>query len=224
MRKVVENMRNRIKIALLGGTGNLGKGLAMRLAIAGYEVTIGSRKPEKAKERAKNYSEEAGVQIKAASNSDAALESDIAIFAIPWEHAFDTAMSLKSELKNKIVVSPLVPMRKVNGFFTYLTLPEGSAAEKMAKMLPESVIISAFHSIPAVKFADLTAEFDWDVPVCGDDEEAKKKVINLINSINGLRGLDAGPLSMSSAIEQLTPLILNISLRSNQKNLGVKFL
>jgi hypothetical protein len=196
----------------------------MRLAIAGYDVIVGSRKLEKAKEKAKNYSNEAGVQISAATNSDAAIESDIAIFTIPWEFAFETARTLKSQLKNKIVVSPLVPMRKTNSFFTYLTLPEGSAAQKMARILPESIIISAFHSIPAVKFADLSAEFDWDIPVCGDDEMAKREVINLINSINGLRGLDAGTLSMSSAIEQLTPLILNISLRNNQRNLGVKFL
>ncbi len=212
-----------MRIAVLGGTGNLGKGLAMRLAVAGYDVIVGSRDMEKAKRVAEEYSREANREIFPAVNERAALECDLAIVTIPWKHAFSTLKNLRGALSGKTVVSPLVPMRKVGGVYKYLRMPEGSAAEKVSKLLPDSSVISAFHLIPAQRFANLAEKFDWDVPVCGDDEEAKRVVLDVVNSINGLRGLDAGPLEFSSVLEQLVPLILNVSRNSGEKDLGIKF-
>jgi len=130
--------------------------------------------------------------VKGAVNSEAAKFCDIVFFTIPWEHAFTTAERLREELRNKIVVSPLVPMKKENGVFTYVRLPEGSAAEKLAKIL-DSKVVSTFHSVPAARFADLNEKIGWDLPVCGDDDDAKAIVAEIAEKI-GFRVLDAGPL------------------------------
>lgn len=217
-----------MKIALLGGTGNLGVGLAVRFAMLGHDVIVGSRKLEKAEKKAEEYNEilskmESKAKVIGLKNEDAARKSEISFFTIPWNHAFSTAEQLKDVLADKIVVSPLVPMEKKNGFFIYNPIPEGSAAEKLAGILKNSRVVSAFHNIPADKFADLDAKFDWDVAVCSDDEDAKKIVIDLINQIDGLRALDAGPLAASRMIESITPLLITISIKNKMKDLGVKF-
>lgn len=211
-----------MKIALLGGTGNLGKGLAVRLSLLGYEVIVGSRSEEKAAKLAKEYSEIAGVEVKGVVNSKASKLCDIAFFTIPWEHAFTTAEKLREGLRNKIVVSPLVPMKKESGVFTYVKLLEGSAAEKLAKIL-ESKVVAAFHSVPAARFADLNEKIDWDLPVCGDDDDAKAVVKEIAEKM-GFRVLDAGPLRSSSIVEAITPLILNIMVRNKMGELTVKFI
>ena len=211
-----------MKIALLGGTGNLGKGLAIRLARVGHEVIVGSRKREKAIEKAEEYLKLCSGKISGMANEDAARNCEIAIFTIPWEHAIETARLLKDSLKGKIVVSPLVPVKKIDGVFVY-DVKDVSAAEMLASALENSSVVSALHTIPAKRFANLKEKFEWDVPVCGDDEKAKKAVIDLIAEIDGLRPLDAGPLSTSRLIEGLTPLILNIMARQHLPELGVKF-
>lgn len=217
-----------MKIALLGGTGHLGKGLALRLAPLGYEIIVGSRKLEKAEEKANEYLRELKSRnlsgtIYGLQNEDASKDCEVVVFTIPWEHAFTTAEALKELLAGKIVVSPLVPMKKVDKHFMYVKPEEGSAAEKLASILTRSRVVAAFHSIPADKFADLDAKFNWDIPICGDDDEAKKVVIDLTNKIDGLRALDAGPLSASSMIESLVPLLVNLMVKNGLRDLGVKF-
>jgi len=217
----------KLKIALLGGTGHLGVGLAVRFAILGHEVIVGSRKLEKARMKAEEYNEilermGENVRITGLANEDAARMAEVSVFTIPWEHAFSTAESLKDALKGKIVISPLVPMEKKGKIFYYATLPEGSAAEKLASIL-DSKVVSAYHTIPAEKFARLDEKFEWDVAVCGDDEEAKRTVIDLTNEIDGLTAYDAGPLAVSSMVESLTPLLINLMIRNKLKDLGIKF-
>ncbi len=219
-----ENM----KIALLGGTGHLGIGLAIRFAILGHEVIVGSRKLEKAEMKAEEYNNILSnlgekARVRGLANEDAAMEAEVCIFTIPWEHAFSTAEALKEVLRDKIVVSPLVPMERKGKIFYYTKLPEGSAAEKLASILNGSKVISAYHNIPAEKFARFDESFKWDVAVCGDDERAKKIVIELTNQIDGLRAFDAGPLAVSSMVESITPLLINIMVRNKMKDLGVRF-
>ncbi|MEM2175699.1 MAG: NADPH-dependent F420 reductase [Archaeoglobaceae archaeon] len=217
-----------MRIAILGGTGNLGIGLSLRLAIAGYEVVVGSRSEEKAIARAEEYknllSKKGYVgKITGAQNLFAAEICDIAIITVPWENAFSLAEKLKSALADKIVLSPLVPMKKEGKFFRYVELPEGSASEKIAGILNESKIVAAFQNIPAERFADLDAKFEWDVVVCGDETDAKRKVIEIINQIKGLRALDAGDLQISRITERLTVLILNIMATNRFGEISVKF-
>ncbi len=211
-----------MKIALLGGTGNLGKGLALRLSKLGYEVIVGSRKLEKAEKKAKEYMDAGGVDIVGMENAKAASVADIVFFTIPWEHAFTTAELLRNELNNKIVVSPLVPMEKLNDVFIYKKPSEGSAAEKLAAILESDLVVSAFHTVPANRFAELNEKLNWDVPVCGDNKDAKRKIMGLIEEME-LRPLDAGPLSNSYLVESITPLILNIMVRNKLGEVGIKF-
>ncbi|MEM0022956.1 MAG: NADPH-dependent F420 reductase [Archaeoglobaceae archaeon] len=217
-----------MKIAVLGGTGNLGIGLSLRLAILGYEVVVGSRSEEKAKAKAEEYLKilsEHGYagKITGAVNAEASRQCDLAVITVPYEQAFTLAESLRNELAGKIVVSPLVPMKKEGKLFRYVELPEGSAGEKIARILKDSKVVSAYHNIPADRFANLNSSFEWDVLVCGDDFEAKKAVVELTNEIKGLRALDCGDLKNSKIVESLTVLILNVMIANKLKELGVKF-
>ncbi len=229
--KGIENaksMKGKMKIALLGGTGHLGIGLAVRFAILGHEVIVGSRKLEKAMMKAEEYNDilkDLGerARVRGLVNEDAAKEADVCIFTIPWEYAFSTAESLREALRDKIVVSPLVPMEKKGKVFYYAKLPEGSAAEKLASILDSSKVVSAYQTIPAEKFARFDESFEWDVAVCGDDGGAKRVVIELTNQIDGLRAFDAGPLAVSSMVESITPLLINIMVRNKMRDLGVRF-
>lgn len=217
-----------MKIAILGGTGNLGIGLSLRFAILGYDVIIGSRSEEKAKSKAEEYlkilsDHGYGGKITGANNAEASKQCDLAVITVPYEQAFALAENLRNELRDKIVVSPLVPMKKEGKFFRYVELPEGSAGEKIASILRESRVVSAYHNIPAERFADLASSFEWDVLVCGDDPEAKKTVAEITNEIKGLRALDCGDLRNSRMVESLTVLILNVMVANKLKELGVKF-
>ncbi|MCS7118607.1 MAG: NADPH-dependent F420 reductase [Archaeoglobaceae archaeon] len=217
-----------MKIALLGGTGNLGMGLSLRLAILGYEVIVGSRSEERAKRRAEEYKvilSEKGFsgKIRGLTNSEASKLCEIAIITVPWEQAFMLVENLKIELNKKITISPIVPMKKDGIFFRYVEIPEGSAGEKIARILKDSRVVSAYHNVPADRFADLDSKFDWDVPICGDDDEAKKVVIEMTNEVKGLRGLDCGDLRNSKMVESLTVLILNLMAKNKLKEIGVKF-
>uniref|UniRef100_A0A7J2THZ5 NADPH-dependent F420 reductase n=1 Tax=Archaeoglobus fulgidus TaxID=2234 RepID=A0A7J2THZ5_ARCFL len=217
-----------MKIAVLGGTGHLGAGLSLRLAIAGYEVIIGSRSEEKARIKAEEYGRmlsERGHSGKFSgmTNSEASKSCDIAIVTVPWEQAFLLAENLKEELAGKIVVSPLVPMRKDGKTFRYVELPEGSAGKRVARILKESKVVSAYQCIPADRFADLEASFEWDVIVCSDHEDAKETVMEITDSIEGLKALDGGNLENSKLVESLTVLILNLMTLNGLKGLGIKF-
>ncbi|MFP3910143.1 MAG: NADPH-dependent F420 reductase [Halobacteriota archaeon] len=217
-----------MRVALIGGTGDIGAGLALRLAILGHEIYVGSRKEEKAVTKCEEYHEcvvdfKSNCTFVGMSNEVAAKEGEISILTIPWKHAFSTAEELQEPLKDKIVVSPIVPMRKEGGCFQFCPPESGSAAEKLASVLNQSIVVSAFHTIPADKFFDLNANFEWDVPVCGDDEGAKLEVMDLIDQIKGLRPLDAGPLTASRMVESITPLIVNIMVRNKLKDLGIRF-
>ncbi|ADB57449.1 NADPH-dependent F420 reductase [Archaeoglobus profundus] len=207
-------------ISIVGGTGNLGKGLAVRLALAGYKVVVGSRMVEKAEEKAKEYSKLCGCKIEGLSNDKAIDICDVAILTIPWKSALDFVKNYRDSLSKKIVISPIVPMVK-EGEFVYKPL-NGSMAESIAKILGNKVV-SAFQNIPAKRFSNLNETPEFDVIVCGDNEEAKAVVMEIVNSIERLRALDGGPLSNSRIVESLTPFLINLASRNGLKELGVKF-
>ena len=223
-----EKSQRKMKIAVLGGTGDIGVGIALRFAMLGHEIIIGSRKVEKAIAKSEEYSKtlenkKIDYRVCGMVNEEAAREADVSMFTIPWEHAFSTARDLKECLKNKIVVSPIVPMEKEGKNFLYCPPKSGSAAEEIASILTDSRVVSAFQTVPAAKFCNLDADLHLDVPVCSDDDEAKKVVMDLIRQIDGLRPLDAGSLASSRMVESITPLLVNIMIRNRIKNLGVEF-
>ncbi len=216
------------KIAIIGGTGDLGFGLALRLAKAGHEVIIGSRKLNKALEAAEKANEILGENlIKGLENADAARESEIIILAVPFQYAVETIRGLKESLtKGKIVVSPIVPLATVIGDkATRVMWPwQGSAAELVKFYVPSGVkVVAAFHNVSAGRLREVNSEIECDVLVCGDDQEAKEKIIKIANSIPGIRGLDAGPLSMARIIEGITALLISLNVKYGvRKGTGIR--
>jgi hypothetical protein len=216
-----------VKIGIVGGTGDIGEGMAMRLSPI-FDVVVGSREQDKAeatcsmsrellKKRGKDCS------LKGVGNQEAIDDADIIILAIPYKHLVGTLETLHG-FEDKIVVSPVNPMEKAD-HFCFVPPQEGSAALLIRQMLPkEARICSAFNTIAANKWKALDEELSYSVPVCGDDTEAKKEVMAIVNKISRLQAFDAGPLSVSCMVESLTPLLLNIARYNKMKDVGIRFL
>ncbi len=208
-----------MKIAVVGGTGKLGRGLAMRLAKT-HSVLIGSRDESKGRETAKQLKATAGGDITGGTNESVAKECDVAIMAIP---DLDLALlqPLQGPLEGKIVISPMVPMQMEDGIMK-LSMKEGSAAQELASILRGSRVVAALHTVPAPTIADPNHKLDFDVLVACDVKEDYEEASRLIGSIEGLRPLYVGPLSTSREIEALTPLILNVAKMNGLKRLSLK--
>jgi len=212
-----------MKIALVGGTGDIGTGFALRWA-AKNEIIIGSRKAEKAEEAAKGVSEALGGKAILGMDNGTAIEaSDVVVLCVPFEHLASVTSDLKSSYSDQIVISPVVPM-SYNGKHFQLDPPsQGSAAMQAKFMLPDGMrIVSAFHTICAAALQDREKELKADVLICSDDEEALNTVIGLTQEIKSLRPLKAGPLAVSSLVESLTPMLLNVARRNRIKDAGIK--
>ncbi|HPH34099.1 MAG TPA: NADPH-dependent F420 reductase [Methanoregulaceae archaeon] len=215
-----------MKIGIVGGTGDIGEGIAMRLS-PNHDVVIGSREEEKAVESSDVcYATVTKLglpcSVSGYSNQDAIDRSDIVILAIPFRHVEPTLASLHG-FENKLVISPVNPMEK-RDFFVYTPPPEGSAALLIKRLLPqETRLCSAFNTVAANKWKALNETLDLAVPVCGDDPLSKATVMDLVRSIPGVKAYDAGPLAVSSMVECLTPLLLNIARFNKMKDVGVQF-
>jgi len=222
-----------MKIALVGGTGDIGEGIALRWGLeTTHEILVGSRKREKADERAREYGERLEIagrkgkpDMVGLANEDAAREGDIVVLCVEAEVVVPATRSLLGVLhQDQIVVSPAVPMVRRGKYFFYAPPPEGSLAVQIAGVLPERMpLVSALHTVPAHKLADLERPLDQDVVCLGGDEDAKKTVMGLIGEIAGLRPLDGGPLSASCLVESITPLLINLAIANKRKNLAIKF-
>jgi NADPH-dependent F420 reductase len=215
-----------VKVGIIGGTGDIGEGIAMRLS-SNHEVVIGSREQDKAAESSTTcYATVTKLglpcSISGLSNQDAVDRSDIVILAIPFRHIEPTLASLTG-LEDKIVISPINPMEKKE-YFIYTPPIEGSAALLVKKLLPPGTrVCSAFNTVAANKWKAFSEELDFAIPVCGDDPGAKAIVMDLIRSIPGVKPYDAGPLAVSSMVECLTPLLLNIARFNRMRDVGIQF-
>jgi 8-hydroxy-5-deazaflavin:NADPH oxidoreductase len=218
-----------MKISLLGGTGDIAEGLVLRWSKVGHEIFIGSRSEEKAKGIASQYNEklsERGINsvIHGMPNAEAAKESEVIIISIPPEYAVSTLEGVRDSINNQIVVSPVVPMVKRGKSFFYSPPPQGSAALEIRQVLPEGArLVSAYHNLPAKELSDIEHDLDYDVVICGDDDEAKELVKKLTEDMPNLRVLDAGPLEISNMIEAITPLIVNLNVRYKPQHFSIKF-
>lgn len=216
-----------MKIAILGGTGDIGEGLALRLAQKN-EVIVGSRDEARAKEAVEAYNRTLigrGLKdgILGMSNVDAARDADVIILAVKYQFAIQTLQSVLDVIDGKIVISPIVPMSK--GKLCAYTPPEkGSAARQICSVLPPHVkLVSTFHTLPAARLASLDDPLGFDVIVCADDEEAKKVAMQLVSDLGNVRPLDGGSLEEAHLIESLTPLLINLAIKNKMKNLSIKF-
>jgi len=197
-------------IAILGGTGDQGRGLAHRFAMAGHQVIIGSRRPE----RAQAAAEEIGHGVRGLANRDAAREAALVIAAVPWEGHAELLSGLAAELAGKIVVDCVNPLGFDQCGAYPLPVPEGSAAQQAAALLPDSRVVAAFHHVSAVLLLDPgVAHLDQDVLVLGDDRQATDLVQALAARIPGVRGVYAGRLRNCGQIESLTANLVSINRR-----------
>lgn len=216
-----------MKIGIVGGTGDIGEGMALRLSQR-HEVFIGSRERERAEACSISCqsllgSLELPCEVRGCGNQEAIDSAEIVILAIPYSHAANTISSLKG-FGGKIVVSPINPIQRAE-FFYYAPPPEGSAGLMVRRLLPpDARLCVAFNNIAANRWRDLEKPLGYSVAVCGDDPAAKERVIELARSVPELTPFDAGPLAVSPMVESLTPLLLNIGKYSRMKDVGVRFL
>jgi NADPH-dependent F420 reductase len=199
-------------IGIIGGTGDQGRGLARRLGLAGYRVVIGSRNEGRALEAVANLA--CGPLVTGGLNEEAAEQADVVIAAIPWEGHRDMLASLAPQLAGKIVVDCVNPLG-FDGKGAYaLPVPEGSAAQQAAAVLPDSVVVGAFHHVSAELLLDPAVEtLDLDVLVLGDDRQATDMVAALASRIPGIRGIYGGRLRNCGQVEALTANLVSVNRR-----------
>ena len=219
-------------IALLGGTGDVGEGLALRWAHdSAHRVIVGSRDPERAETKAEEYRTELdsrGVEgdLAGMGNVDAASAADVVVASVPAYHLTDTVEAVADVLgEGDVIVSPAVGMKRDEDGFHYNRPGAGSVTALAARAAPEDVpVVGAFHNLAAGRLANLDADLDWDTVVVSDDHDAKDTVRALAEDIEGLRTLDGGPLANAPEVEAVTPLLINVA-RHNEgmHDLGVRF-
>lgn len=205
-----------LTVAILGGTGPQGRGLAYRFAAAGQTVVIGSRTAQRGRDTAAELAGMPGVAVpvSGADNHEAAARGDLVIAAVPWDGHADTLAALRAPLAGKIVVDCVNPLGFDKRGPYPLPVPEGSATEQAAALLPDSRVCGGFHHVSATLLADPQVEkIDLDVLVLGDDRDAVATVRALAARIPGVRGVHAGRLRNAGQVEALTANLLVINRR-----------
>lgn len=216
-----------MKIAIIGGTGDQGMGLALRFAMAGENVIIGSRDAKRAQDavdKIKKMTGDPGLKLEGLNNEDAASLSDIIVLTVPLHAQMATLKSIKEHVKDKIFVDATVPLESSIGGSgaRYLEVWDGSAAERSAKFLKNARVVSAFNNISAYSLLDYKKSVECDCLITSDDEDAKKIVIDLAEKIPGVRGIDCGSLENARIIEKITPLLINLNMKNKIKNAGIR--
>ncbi len=201
-------------VAVLGGTGPQGRGLARRFAAAGLEVVIGSRSAERAQSTADDIAGAVGGTVSGAGNADAAAAGDVVVLAVPWDGHKELLEGLVDALAGKVVVDCVNPLGFDKQGAYALAVEEGSAAQQAAAILTESTVVGAFHNVSAVKLEDPDVdEVDTDVLVLGDVREATDLVQALADTIPGVRGVYGGRLRNAPQVEALTANRISINRR-----------
>jgi len=223
-----------MKVGIIGGTGGMGKGFALRWSQS-HNVVVGSRDATRASESAAEYTNlakeafgEINGSISGKDNVSVAKESDVLILSIPYENIDSTCSTILSEIKDScVVVSPIVPMIKTDVGFECISIKDNKPfSYKLVSnhMKDKSKLVSAFHVISEKKLVNPTLELDYDIFVCGDDKDSVEVVNELINEIKGLRSIYLGPIELSYLAEMSTPLLLNAMIRNKIKNPGIKII
>ncbi len=221
-----------MKIGIIGGTGGLGKGFSLRWSIK-HDILVGSRDAQRAAQSAEEYTKmakEAFGEIKGTisgnDNVSIAKESDVLVLSIPYENIESTCSQILPVIKDScVVISPIVPMTKTDLGFEFIPLKENKPISYqlvLKHMKDKSKLVSAFHVISEKKLVNPTLTLDYDIFVCGDDQNSVDVVNGLINEIKGLRPIYLGPGSLSYFAEMSTPLLLNAMIKNKIKNPGIK--
>jgi NADPH-dependent F420 reductase len=213
-------------VCIVGGTGALGFGLALRLGRGGVPIVIGSRDAGRAQEAAARCSERVpGATFTGLENPEAVTRADVVVLSVPFRSHAETLTHLREALREgQLVVDATVPLAAAVGGKATRTLGvwQGSVAEQACEMVPEGVrVVSAFHTVSAALLGDLDHELDEDALICGDRRADKARLAAIVEVIPGLRPVDCGALEMARILEQLTPLIISINVR-NKVRAGIK--
>lgn len=210
-----------MKIAIVGGTGNEGAGLALRWLKAGHTIIIGSRDAARAHAKAEEVGARAGGEVTGMTNVEAAYAGEVVVLALPYAGLATTLPELKQACQGKVVVSSVVPLT-FSGGRLFTPPPIGSAAEEVQQLLgPGARVVAAFHHIAAHELAAVDHPIGSDLLLCGDDQAAKQRVAELGASV-GLRAIDVGPLSNAGPLEGITALLATINRRYKVKGAGVR--
>ena len=215
------------KIAIIGGTGAEGSGLAVRFAKAGSRVFIGSRNLEKAMAAAQRIEAQAGSgEVTGHLNADAVSLAPVVILTVPLSAQIETLKVIRDRLGSKtILVDATVPLEVAIGgrLSRVVTLWDGSAAQQAARLVPAGVpVIAAFHSLSADLLGNLDENVDCDALICGDSPEAKRTVSELVEMIPGVRAIDAGPLDNARFLENCAAMLISLNLRHKIKHSGMR--
>jgi NADPH-dependent F420 reductase len=213
-----------MKIAIVGGTGDMGMGFSIRWA-RNHEIIIGSRHSEKGEIGAEEVKHILGdnVNVHGTDNASAIESGNVVVLCMPYEHIVAVTSDMKNSYSNQIVISPIVPMIYNGRYFEFIRPKEGSAASQVKSMLPEGTkIVSAFHTISAAALKKMNKQLQGDVLICGNDKDSKEVVMSLALEIGNLRPLDVGPLDTSHQLESFIPLLLNVARRNKLKEAGLR--
>jgi hypothetical protein len=215
-------------IAVIGGTGDQGFGIVLRLAKAGEKIVIGSRQQQKAEDAARRARSILGenCRVDGLENPKAAEAADIIIMSVPFAAHVDMIKSVEASITpDDIFVDVVVPLSTAvgGGASTALGVWEGSAAQQAMRLLPpRTKIASAFHNVVADALQDLSREVDCDVIVCSDAQDTRRTVMDLVARVPGVRAVDGGRLENSRIVEQLTALLIGINIRYKVKDAGIR--
>jgi NADPH-dependent F420 reductase len=201
------------KMAFLGGTGPLGRGLALRLATAGHQCVLGSRDAERARQAASEVAGLAGVEVTGADNADSVQGADVVVVAVPYAAMEPTLTALRGDIADKVVVSCVNFLEFDGSGPRPGRIEAGSAAQECQALLPDARVVGAFHHLSAVTLAKPGVSLNSDVMVVGDDEDANAQVMELVRDLGGARGIHAGPLRLCGVVEDLTAVIIAVNKR-----------
>ena len=199
-------------VGVLGGTGPAGRGVAIRLASAGYDVILGSRDETRAAVTASTLLPRGEGVIRGGTNETAA-DCEVVVVATPWDSAVATVRALREPLAGKLVISMVNALVREGKELVPLYPPRGSMAAQIAFALPASTVVGAFHHLPASEMEDLDSGLDADVVIFSDSVAGRTTVVEMVNAMPGLRGVEAGSMSLASAVEAFTAVCITINIR-----------
>lgn len=211
-----------MRIGIVGGTGKLGSGLAMRLARAGHAIMLGSRDPAKARAHAAELTQAGHGAIEGGDNAWATQGAEVVLLTVPYEAHDATLRAIKEAAAGKVLIDTTVPLKPPK--VSRVQLPSGQAAalEAQALLGETTPVAAAFHHVSAAHLADPSHAIDCDVLVAADDARAKATALELVRDL-GMRGLDAGPLANAIALESLTPVLIHLNRTYKSPGAGVVF-